>query len=186
MLKTELRVKYRKKRSLLTSGSLETSSIQIANRLLQLSIWDYSYYHIFLTIAKNQEVDTTFILSILQGKDKNIVVPKLSKERVLRHYLLLDNTLLKKNSLGIPEPEEGIAVSEICLDVVFVPLLAFDCTGNRVGYGGGYYDVFLKKCRPDTVKIGLSFFKAEETIEDITKDDVSLDFCVTPDRTYAF
>ena len=50
------------------------------------------------------------------------------------------------------------------IEVVFVPLVAFDETGNRVGYGKGFYDEFLKNCSKDTIKIGLSFFEAEAVI----------------------
>ena len=73
------------------------------------------------------------------------------------------------------------------LDVVFVPLLAFDNKGNRVGYGGGYYDRLLQKCKKETLKIGISFFEAEQyTIQDIASTDVTLDYCVTPNTIYSF
>ena len=186
MLKTELRTEYRERRNLLPHSALSNKSSKIANRLLDMPIWHFFYYHIFLSIAKNKEVDTSFILPILQGKDKNVVVPRVLKERSLEHYLLLDNTTITKNRLNIPEPVGGIKIQETALDVVFVPLLAFDSHGHRVGYGQGYYDVFLKKCRPDVIKVGLSFFEAEEAISDITKDDVALNYCVTPDKIYSF
>ncbi len=103
------------------------------------------------------------------------------------NYLLTDSTSLKKNSLGIPEPVDGFWVPEEKIDVVFVPLLAFDAQGNRVGYGKGYYDTFLRKCRKDTLKIGLSFFPAEDDlIKDVHENDVKLDYCITPSKVYAF
>ena len=70
--------------------------------------------------------------------------------------------------------------------MVFVPLVAFDELGNRVGYGKGFYDEFLKNCSKDTIKIGLSFFEAEAVISDIELHDVPLDFCVTPGKIYNF
>ena len=73
-----------------------------------------------------------------------------------------------------------------CCFVVFIPLLAFDQKGNRVGYGKGFYDKFLEQCKPKTVKIGLSFFSTEEEISDIYKNDISLDYCVTPQTIYKF
>jgi len=70
--------------------------------------------------------------------------------------------------------------------VVFVPLLAFDKSGNRVGYGKGFYDNFLAKCNPETLKIGLSFFEIEEEILDINPKDIRLNLCITPQKTYNF
>ena len=72
------------------------------------------------------------------------------------------------------------------IEVVFVPLLAYDQNGNRVGYGKGFYDKFLSKCNPETIKIGLSFFEPEETIEDISVTDIKLDFCITPNGIISF
>ena len=186
MLKRQLRVQYRKKRDLLSSSLVDEYSIKIANSVVQLPIWHFFYFHIFLSIAKQREVDTSFILTVLQGKDKNIVVPKISATQTLQHFLLLDSTALKSNKYGIPEPVDGIAIQERVLDVVFIPLLAFDQQGHRVGYGQGYYDQFLKKCRPDVLKIGLSFFEPEPQISDINNNDIPLDYCVTPERVYSF
>ena len=88
--------------------------------------------------------------------------------------------------MGIPEPVDGLEVPASKLDVVFVPLLAFDKKGHRVGYGGGFYDRFLKSCKKDVLKIGLSFFLPELEIEDIHSDDIPLDFCVTPGEVFRF
>jgi 5-formyltetrahydrofolate cyclo-ligase len=54
-----------------------------------------------------------------------------------------------------------------------------------VGYGKGFYDRFLKNCSVKAVKIGLSFFKAEEEIA-ADPHDIRLDYCVTPDQVYTF
>jgi 5-formyltetrahydrofolate cyclo-ligase len=70
--------------------------------------------------------------------------------------------------------------------VVFVPLLAFDSFGNRVGYGKGFYDKFLSECHAETIKIGLSFFEPEELIADVFDNDVKLDYCVTSEHVYTF
>jgi 5-formyltetrahydrofolate cyclo-ligase len=75
----------------------------------------------------------------------------------LSHILLTDATPIKPNSYGIPEPTGGIAVSPATIEVVFVPLLAYDINGNRIGYGKGYYDRFLAQCDPKCNFIGLSF-----------------------------
>ncbi len=187
MNKTELRAKYKALRAVINDQEIDDLSMDIANQLLQLPIWEKTYYHIFLPILKHKEINTEFILHILQGKDKNVLVSKSNFEnQTLEHFLLTDATVLQVNSWGIPEPVDGIPIPEHKIDVVFVPLLAFDQFGNRVGYGKGFYDKFLAKCNTETIKIGLSFFSAEEEIESILSTDICLDYCVTPLKTYRF
>lgn len=187
MKKIELRKKYKTLRNKLTTNDVESLSLEIANELLQVPIWHHSFYHIFLTIEEHREINTEYILNILAGMDKDIVVSKSNFENnTLENFLLTDSTLIKKNTYNIPEPVNGIPIENKRIDVVFVPLLAFDKQGNRIGYGKGFYDNFLKTCNEDTLKIGLSFFEAEEFVEDTRDDDIKLDYCVTPIRLYQF
>lgn len=186
MLKKELRTKYSQLRSLLTPNEIIEKSIRIANTLLDLPIWDFQNYHIFLPIERKFEIDTEGIISILLGFDKNVIVPKITSPNNLEHYLLTDNTKFKINNLGVPEPLDGITVDPKKIDVVFIPLLAFDKLGNRIGYGKGYYDRFLNDCKQGVLKIGISFFEAEDTISDVSPLDIPLDYCVTPEKTYSF
>lgn len=187
MHKKELRKKYKELRQTLTSEAIEENSLAIANRLLQLDIWDKTYFHLFMSIEALREIDTEYILQILAGKDKEIVVSKCDFTSVkLINYLLTDNTKFQKNNYGIFEPVDGIEVPESKVDVVFVPLLAYDKNGNRVGYGKGFYDNFLSKCREDVIKIGVSFFDAEASIDDVSETDIRLDYCVTPTTINTF
>lgn len=187
MDKKELRKKYKTLRQTLSEKEIEDKSLAIANQLIQMKIWDKLYYHLFLTIAEQKEIDTEFILQVLAGKDKEIVISKCEFSTLgMIHYLLTDNTKIKKNSYNVPEPIDGIEVPDAKIDVVFVPLLAYDKEGNRVGYGKGFYDNFLSKCKPDTIKIGLSFFPPEEIINGISENDVKLDYCVTPEMVLQF
>lgn len=187
MNKKEARKKCKEARKLLSLEEIEEKSLAIANRLVRMDIWDKTYYHIFLPIVEQKEVDTEFILQILAGKDKEIVVSKSDFETTtMSHFLLTDNTKIKKNEYNIPEPVNGLPVPTAMIDVVFVPLLAYDKQGNRVGYGKGFYDNFLSQCKPDVIKIGLSFFEPEDLIEDVFETDVKLDFCVTSEEVFVF
>lgn len=187
MFKKELRKKYKFKRQNLTLEEIEEKSLAIANQLVQLDIWDKTYYHLFLPIEEQKEVNSVYILNILQAKDKEIVVSKSDFATTsMAHFLLTDNTRIKKNEYNIPEPINGLNVPTEMIDVVFVPLLAYDKIGNRVGYGKGFYDKFLSECKPDVLKIGLSFFEPEELIEDVFENDIKLDFCVTNERVIKF
>lgn len=187
MTKNELRKKYKALRNGLSLNEVEDFSLSIANQVLKLPIWEASFFHIFLSIEEQKEVNTDYILNILSGKDKNILVSKSDfKTGEMIHFLLTDSTKIKKNAYNIPEPIDGIEIANDKVDVVFIPLLAFDKAGNRVGYGKGFYDRFLAKCKPETLKIGLSFFEAETEITDVFEGDIKLDFCVTPERVYEF
>jgi 5-formyltetrahydrofolate cyclo-ligase len=204
MNKKELRQKYKAMRNQLSEEDLEEMSLAIANKLLRLPIWDKTYFHLFLPITENKEVNTEFILHLLSGKDKEIIISKSNfgssdseqaqQTREMTHFLLTDNTKIKKNQYNIPEPVDGLEVPSSKIEVVFVPLLAFDKSGHRVGYGKGFYDQFLKECSEtsgsklakQTIKIGLSCFEAEEQIEDVFENDVKLDYCVTPNEVYQF
>lgn len=187
MDKKALRQKYKEKRQKLSSEEIEENSLVIANNLLRLKVWEKTYFHVFLPIVEQKEVDTEFVLQVLAGKDKEVVISKSDFEtREMSHFLLTDNTKVVKNEYNIPEPVNGLPVPTEMIDVVFVPLLAYDKQGNRVGYGKGFYDKFLSQCKPDVIKIGLSFFEPEEQIDDILETDVKLDFCVTPEKILQF
>ena len=187
MTKAELRKTYKTRRKDLSENQIDDLSLAISNQLLKLLVWDYSFYHIFLAIEEQKEVNTDYILNILSGKDKNILISKSDFETgEMTHFLLTDNTVIKKNKYNIPEPIDGIEISNNKIEVVFIPLLAFDKQGNRVGYGKGFYDRFLANCKPETIKIGLSFFEAEDEISDVFENDVRLDYCVTARKVYTF
>lgn len=187
MNKKELRIQYKNLRRELSFEVVEDKSLAIANKVIELPIWNKTYYHVFLPIEEQKEVNTEYILHLLSGKDKEIVVSKSDFEtRAMSHFLLTDNTKIKKNEYNIPEPVNGLPVASEMIEVVFVPLLAFDLMGNRVGYGKGFYDKFLAECKPETIKIGLSFFEAEHQIDEIFELDIKLDYCVTPEKVYEF
>ena len=187
MNKKELRIKYKALRKELSENEVDEMSLAIANKALTLPIWEKTYFHIFLPITEQNEVNTEFVLHLLSGKDKEILISKSDfATRKMTHFLLTDNTKIKKNQYNIPEPVDGLEVPTSKIEVVFVPLLAFDKTGHRVGYGKGFYDTFLSECKPEVIKIGLSFFEAEESITDVFENDIRLDYCVTPNGVYRF
>lgn len=106
--------------------------------------------------------------------------------REMKAGIVTDETEYDINSYGLTEPvTEHIAAPED-IDVIFVPLLAFDLQGYRVGYGKGYYDNFLAKCDEDTLKIGFCYFEPLQEIEDVNQWDIPLNYCITPSCLYAF
>ena len=100
--------------------------------------------------------------------------------------MFTNKTKFQINKFGIEEPCDNITFDPKMIEVVFVPLLSFDIEGNRVGYGAGFYDKFLKECDYNILKIGLSFFEPETRIEDTNASDIKLDYCITPQKVFSF
>ena len=97
-----------------------------------------------------------------------------------------DDTRFALNKWGIAEPVDGELTPADELDLVLVPLLAFDLQGNRLGYGGGFYDRFLPRCRDNCVFLGVSQFPPEQALPELAEYDIPLTACITPDRIYEF
>ena len=186
MTKETLRQHYKSLRACMDTSNVADQSLAIANQVLKLPIWEFTNYHVFLPIENKVEVDTSYLLSVLQGKDKSVILSKSNFDtHTMQHILLQENTRIAVSKFGIPEPQKGIEVAPSSIDVVFVPLLAFDKQGHRIGYGKGFYDRFLNQCGPNTRFVGLSFFAPENKIPNASHD-IALDYCVTPKNSYTF
>ncbi|MGV3684207.1 MAG: 5-formyltetrahydrofolate cyclo-ligase [Daejeonella sp.] len=163
---------------------------QIVDQVKLINWVDFKMVHIFLPISMQNEIDTFSILLYFKHSHPNlqIVVPRTNFKSLEMLNMLYDHehTILGRNRYGIPEPIHGRVVPPAEIDLVFIPLLAFDRNGNRAGYGKGFYDRFLSNCRPDVKKIGLSFFDPVDEISDINEFDVPLDMCLTPGKTWKF
>ena len=183
--KTFLRSHYKKKRLSLTKQEVDDLSQRVCKQLDKLNIWKLKHYHIFISILKYNEPDTSSIINKLKSEQKIIIVPKISNNELV-HIAINDETKFGLNEYGIKEPNDGNHFIIENLDIIFIPLLAFDLEGHRVGYGKGYYDRFLKLANNSTLKIGLSFFDPINKILDIDDNDVKLDYCVTPKQVHKF
>ena len=71
------------------------------------------------------------------------------------------------------------------IDVVILPLLAYDLEGNRIGYGKGFYDNFISNLELEPLKIGISYFSPEKSLES-NNHDINLDYCITPNQIFSF
>ena len=162
---------------------------QLIFRASEFNWSNLDYIHIFIPIRKYKEPDTLLLEGVFRDRypDTHLVISKsdlLSNK--MDHFVWEKDHLLELNKWGISEPVSGTPIVAEELDAVIVPLLAFDKQGHRVGYGKGFYDRFLSACRPDCLKIGISFFGPVSKIEDIDPSDVALDYCITPDRIWDF
>ena len=180
-----LRKVYKDKRSNTPINQFHRLSKGIFDNLVELNIWNKDIYHIYLSVESKNEVNTNDIINFILNRNKRVIVPKLSDKNLI-HFEIDKKTKFIKNKLGIREPITKVRFDISLLEVIIVPLLVFDKNGHRVGYGGGYYDKFMSNINNDVIKVGLSLFDPIDKINDINNEDISLNFVVTPTRTYSF
>lgn len=188
MKKSELREIYLKRRNSLASDDAAEMSGRIADRFFSdFDLVTIATLHCFISIPKFNEVDTSLIFKWLWSEYPHVLTlaPRVNRESgELEHLTYTPQMDLSENSWGIREPSGTESVDAKQIDLVLVPLLCFDRRGYRVGYGKGYYDRFLRECRTDCRKVGLSFFPPIDEINDIHAGDVAIDQCITPDKVF--
>lgn len=185
MNKKSLREKYKALRTALAPQHLSLFSEQITELILSHFQLEGKTISLFLPIERQKEINTYTLLERSMNIGAHVTVPVADFDaHDLQHVLYSKETTLKLNEWGIPEPVGGETISEKELDFVFVPLLAADKQGNRVGYGKGFYDRFLSKCAPHCIFVGLHLFELEPLIEDVLETDIRLHYIVMPSEVW--
>lgn len=188
MTKAELRKEYLEKRRAMGRDEAESCSRVIADRLF--ATFDFAALkavHCYIPIGKFAEVDTSFIFERIWNDFPQVrtAVPRVADTTGdLEHFYYTNETNMVENAWGINEPAGAERADPKDFDLVLAPLLAFDERGYRVGYGKGFYDRFLRECRADCVKAGLSFFPPVIEIRDIHVGDVPLDVFIMPQGVF--
>ncbi len=189
MLKAEARNVYKEKRMALTGAEKAKLDDLLLIQLQTLQLPFITFLLSYWPMEQNKEPNTHLFTDYLEFKNPELIIcyPKADfASGNLFPVQTNDETRFRKNDYNIYEPGEGEAVNAPGLDMIFVPLLAFDKCGYRVGFGKGFYDRFLPQCRSDCIKIGFSYFAPLDAIGDAGEFDVPLDLCVTPDTVYVF
>lgn len=185
MNKAELRRQYLAKQKAISDEERESASKRIADHFFsEFDLGRTRVLHSFVPIEKFKEINTRVIFSKLWREFPHIqtVVPRVDfATDQIRNLKFTHETELVRNVWDIDEPDHDDDVETQTIDMVLVPGLCFDRQGHRVGYGKGFYDRFLKTCRPACVKVGLSYFEPVELIDDVHEGDFRLDAVVTPD-----
>ncbi|MBK5277784.1 MAG: 5-formyltetrahydrofolate cyclo-ligase [Bacteroidia bacterium] len=188
MTKSELRKLYLQKRLSLSDEEYGSYNLQISDLFFSnFVIASKDIIHSYIPIEKNKEPNTWLIINRIKMDypAAHISIPRV-KNNQLENLYFEESDVLKINSWDILEPTQGEITPNNKIDLVLIPLLAFDKAGNRVGYGKGFYDQFLKECSPTCKRVGLSFFEPTERIDDINQYDVKLTHCISPERVYTF
>ncbi|MFC5627201.1 5-formyltetrahydrofolate cyclo-ligase [Algoriphagus winogradskyi] len=186
--KHQLRTFYKELRAALTNEEIEQKSLQISNNVIDFlkERKGLNHIHLFFPIPKQLEVNTYPIKEYIQERGGTVYTSKVDPGSLkLQTLLLKSGTNFQLDSWGIPIPEEYEFASNEMIQLVFVPLLVYDQKGNRIGFGKGYYDVFLASLYPSVIKVGLSFFSPELSIPS-ELHDIPLDYCITPENIITF
>lgn len=132
--------------------------------------------------SKEKEVNTVPLIRALFGQKNPVVVPIIVKEDVsLRLSYLRDFSALVPSTFGVPEPiGSEIPAAAEDIGTIVLPMLGFDRTGGRIGYGAGYYDRFLSKNR-NLRKIGIAFACQEIDSLPVDENDIRMDYIITED-----
>jgi 5-formyltetrahydrofolate cyclo-ligase len=182
------------RRQALTDAEVAQRSQVVSDQLFRhFPVAQWRWLHVFLPLARKNEPDTWPLIHRLWTGELpvHLAAPVVQPDGIsLKHYELTAATPLAANCWGIPEPAASPAAEVLPaqLDAVLVPLLACDWQGQRVGYGGGFYDRFLAECRPDAVFIGLTILDDEPVaaLADVLPTDVPLHACITPSGVWNF
>ncbi len=189
MTKKELRKIYLEKRRQLSNLEMDKLNDLILIGFQKLKLPPLQLIFIYNPLTTRNEPETGAIARYLTflHPGLKITLPRInSMNGEMDAVIVEDHTLFKENNYGILEPDQGIIAQPEDIDLVIVPLLAFDKLGYRVGYGKGFYDKYLAHCDKNSITVGLSYFAPVEKIEDSNSFDVPLKYCITPDRVYEF
>jgi 5-formyltetrahydrofolate cyclo-ligase len=175
-----LRSRMKQLRSELPINCYRQWSMTIMDSCVMLREWNNATtVHIYVSVLNN-EVDTTGLIFTLFDKGKRVVVPRCADEP---HRLLnirinsFEEMHVGKFGLMEPQYKQDSEVPAQELDLIIVPVLAFDKEGGRLGFGGGYYDNLLREC--SCPKIGLAYSFQEVEKVPVEPHDEKLDSIIT-------
>ncbi|MDE3057542.1 MAG: 5-formyltetrahydrofolate cyclo-ligase [Bacteroidota bacterium] len=154
--KEEIRSQLLSIRNAMKGDETRRKSRQIFHLLSSLpEFTEARFMHTYVSSKKN-EVDTRAVIEAMLERGKRVAVPIAEKERpLLRHSEIFSIKDFAVGAFGILEPHKITPVNLNEIEVVLVPAIGVDRTGARLGFGGGYYDSFLRHV--SCVKIALAY-----------------------------
>lgn len=173
--KKMLRNKIKDIKNKLPADYLKSASASITNQLLSMDNFTKAEV-IMCYLSFGNEVDTKNFIKVCQDLNKRLLVPVIVKDIKGKSILEASEVIdfendLAPGTMGIMEPKLGCQriIDPKLIDFIVIPGLAFDRLGNRLGYGGGYYDGFLARTKPECTKIAITFTK--QIVEQIPTEE---------------
>lgn len=186
-LKAAERQRCLDRRAALSEKARKSKSGMIQRKILALPEFQRAQT-VMLFLNFRDEVETTAIAEAVLAERKRLVLPRCAPGRLLLPLEVRDlERDIEAGMWGIREPKPTLnRVESLAIEFIVVPGLGFDLQGNRLGYGGGYYDRFLPKLSPLTPRAALAF--ACQVIEQapVGEGDEKITMLITEDEVYRF
>jgi 5-formyltetrahydrofolate cyclo-ligase len=193
MKKSDIREKALAERKSWTQQDFELKNVQLLNQIIEFlnplprNLMLMSFH----SMEQHREIMTAKLHELLIHEPfyHQLIFPKVEKNMSqLIPYLTDKKSIFVRSDWGILEPtnDTSVQLNPKDINLIFIPLLAIDTQGHRVGYGKGFYDRFLANTKPELIKIGLCLEEPIEPIEDLNSFDIAMDFAITPKSVYRF
>lgn len=186
--KAELRAHMRTLLAAMSDEQRHAASVHACAKLVKLEAFEHANV-VMLYMPLAMEVDPTAVALHCFRRGQTVCVPKVDwarKDMDPVEVTSLDDHVMDCDEHGVRTPRHCRPIMPALIDLVVVPALAFDPQGNRLGRGGGYYDRFLARLKPEVVTVGLVFDQQIVDSIPVNSHDVTVDIVVTDRRvTYA-
>ncbi|MEP1471244.1 MAG: 5-formyltetrahydrofolate cyclo-ligase [Halieaceae bacterium] len=179
MSKADLRRQLRATRRELSNADREAHARAVATHLIGTSDWRDAG-NIAVYIASDGELDTKPVVHAARAQGKSVFLPVIRPDSSLHFREWRPDAALTDNRYGIPEPPDSAdSCASQHLDLVCLPLVAWDRTGTRLGMGGGFYDRTFAGNENKRLLVGLAYGLQEQAKLPRDNWDVSLDMVIT-------
>ncbi|MHB1652821.1 MAG: 5-formyltetrahydrofolate cyclo-ligase [Desulfitobacteriaceae bacterium] len=186
--KKEVRSTVLSKRAALTEEERHLKSLQINQQVLTLPEYGKART-VMLFLNFRDEVETTGLAEETLARGKRLILPRCAPQGVLIPAIIRDlGQDIEPGMWGIREPKQkGLAEEDpLIIDLVIVPGAAFDLKGNRLGYGGGYYDRFFARLRPSVPRVAIGFAAQVLPEVPIGRYDQKMTILITEEGVHRF
>lgn len=167
------------KRNNLNESFIKASSLKIAGIAYGYAM-DNSFKNIAIYMSIKNEVRMEYIIELNKGKNIDIFLPVCANADDIYYNKFEDIDSMRKDFFGISCPKDGYSINKNDIEAFFIPGLAFDLTGNRVGYGRGYFDKALADIsRPLFVGVCYEFQLISCDVIEMNDYDVKMNYILT-------
>jgi len=187
-LKKELRQQARTMRQNLTEEQVQEADLNLAQQYKQY-FCGQTIITAGIYLQNDNELGTDHLINNLFKSGCKIYLPVISdySNHQMEFFRYQQNTPMHNNRFGIPEPINEEKISVDLLDIIFLPLTAFDLQGNRLGMGGGFYDRALAEVSDSKpILVGLAYDFQEFPACPVERFDHSIQMIMTPTRVIHF